>query len=167
MLTCPRLTRITIFAALAYIGSFEILTKINYEISMSFKINTPSAMNMPMTYKRIKIREVFYKNSLEQGVFLTPKALNMNNPVQAAGAARGRDNHHQSPPPTPRQRGRRNSVGVQHQPISWLSTYGAPVYTADTFTPSCGYRLARGYSHCTPTACCKTNTQKHFKINNL
>ena len=35
---------------------------------------------------------------------LTPKALNMNNPVQAEGAARGRENRWQY----------LNSVGVQH-----------------------------------------------------
>ena len=95
-----------------------------------------------MTYKRIKVCEVFYKNSLEQGVFLTPQALNMNNPVQAAGAARGRENRRQY----------LNSVGVQHLSASCCAPTEHRASTLLRFTPSCGYRLARGYSYLTPAA---------------
>jgi len=67
--------------------------------------------------------------------FLTPKALNVNNPVQAAGAARGRENRRQY----------RNSVGVQHLPASGCAPTEHRVSTLHHFAPSCGYRLARGY----------------------
>jgi len=80
---------------------------------------------------------------LMQSIFLTPKALNVNNPVQAVGAARGMENRRQH----------QNSVGVQHL----LATCCAPtehrVSTLHRSTPSCGYRLARGYSHYTPSVC--------------
>jgi len=75
----------------------------------------------------------------------TPKALNMNNPVQVGGAARGRENRRQNPPPNPRQRGIGNSVGVQHLPASCCAPTEHRVSTLHRFTPSCGYRLARGY----------------------
>jgi len=39
----------------------------------------------------------------------TPKVFNVDNPVQAEGAARGKENRHQN----------RNSVGVQHH---WLNS---------------------------------------------
>ena len=77
----------------------------------------------------------------------TPKALNMNNPVQAAkgGAARGKAMQ------------RVNSVlrrsTTQSKQI--LNSYGVPMLMAIFLTPSCGYRLARGYSHFTPSACCQ------------
>ena len=74
---------------------------------------------------------------------ITPKALNVNNPVQAAGAARGIGNHHQS----------RNSVGVQHLPAICCAPTEHRFSRLHRPTPSCGYRLARGYSHCTPSVC--------------
>ena len=69
------------------------------------------------------IREVVVANfeTTTQHGTKTPKALNMNNPVQVrrkADAARGRENRRQNPPPSPRQRGIGNSVGVQPLPAS-------------------------------------------------
>ena len=61
-----------------------------------------------------------------------------NNPVQAVGAARGRENRRQS----------RNSVGVQHLPASCCAPTEHRVSTLHRSTPSCGYRLARGYYLC-------------------
>ena len=72
--------------------------------------------------------------------FITPQAFNMNNPVQAAGAARGRKSRRQY----------RNSVGVQHLSASCCAPTEHSVSTLYRLTPSCGYRLARGYSHSTP-----------------
>ena len=63
--------------------------------------------------------------------YLTPKALNVNNPVQAGGAARGRENHHQY----------RNSVGVQHLPASCCAPTEHRVSTLHRSTPSCAYGL--------------------------
>ena len=82
----------------------------------------------------------------------TPKALNVNNPVQAAkgGAARGREN----------RRKYRNSVGVQHLLTSCCAPTEHRVSALHHLTPSCGYRLARGYSHCTPSACCLNLNKK-------
>ena len=75
---------------------------------------------------------------------VTPQALNMNNPVQAAkgGVARGRES----------RRKYRNSVGIQHLPASCCAPTEHRVSALHRFTPSCGYRLARGYSYCTPAA---------------
>ena len=87
-------------------------------------------MNMTMTY-------------LMQDIFLTPKALNVNNPVQAVGAARGMESRRQH----------QNSVGVQHLPATCCAPTEHRVSALRRFTPSCGYRLARGYSHCTPSVC--------------
>jgi len=77
---------------------------------------------------------------------IAPKVLNVNNPVQAAkgGAARGREN----------RRKYQNSVGVQLLPVPCCAPTEHRVSALRRFTPSCGYRLARGYSHFTPSACC-------------
>jgi len=74
------------------------------------------------------------KRSLD---YLTPKALNVNNPVQAVGVARGRENRRQNPPPNLRQRGIWNSVGVQHLPASCCAPTEHRVSTLHRSTPSC------------------------------
>jgi len=80
---------------------------------------------------------------------ITPKALNVNNPVQAVGAARGRANRHQP----------RNSVGVQHLLALCCAPTEHGVSMLHRPTPSCGCRLARGYSHCTPQVCSTVSRQ--------
>ena len=90
--------------------------------------------------------------------YLTPKALNVNNPVQAVGAARGRENRRQSPPPNPRQRGIWNSVGVQHLPASCCAPTEHRVSTLHRLTPSCIRLTAdlHGVITCImPSACCQ------------
>ena len=79
-------------------------------------------MNMTMTY-------------LMQAMFLTPQAFNVNNPVQAVGVARGMESRRQH----------QNSVGVQHLSATCCAPTEHRVSTLHRFTPSCGYRLARGY----------------------
>jgi len=56
-----------------------------------------------------------YKTSLPNH---TARCDTSNNPVQAGGAARGRENRRQNPTPNLRQRGIGNSVGVQHLPVN-------------------------------------------------
>ena len=80
-----------------------------YEISMSLKINTPTAMNMPQHYPQ---KEKFAR-TLTRGNF------------EQACVARGKK--------------------VRYRSLS-------PVGEKQVITPSCGYRLARGYSHFTPSA---------------
>ena len=70
--------------------------------------------------------------------FLTPKAFNVDNPVQAAGAARGRENRY------PQQ----NSVGVQHLSVSCCAPTEHRVGTLPHQAPRC----ARGYPYFTPSA---------------
>jgi len=82
---------------------------------------------------------------MKKNYILTPKALYVNNPVQAVGAARGRKNCRQY----------RNSVGVQGLSASCSAPTEHRVSTLRRSAPSCGYRLARGYSHCTPSVCRK------------
>jgi hypothetical protein len=88
---------------------------------------------------------------------LTPKALNMDNPVQAEGAARGKENRY------PQQ----NSVGVQPLSVSCCAPTEHRVSTLHHLTP----RYARGYPHFTPTACCHHSDQNKkliiMKNNNL
>ncbi|MCL2435295.1 MAG: hypothetical protein FWD09_04030 [Lentimicrobiaceae bacterium] len=84
---------------------------------------------------------------------VTPKALNVNNPVQGVAAARGKESRH------PHQ----NSVGVQHLYATCCAPTEHRVSTLHRPTPSCGYRLARGYSHCTPSAC-RQNLKKTYSI---
>jgi len=67
-------------------------------------------MDMTLTYKKRKISKDFYVDNPVQNVYLTPKALNMDSPVQALGAARGNGN-----PPL-------------FQPRSGLNSYGVPVW---------------------------------------
>jgi len=64
-----------------------------------------------------------YVDNPMRSVLLTPEALNVNNLVQAEGAARGRKNRLQH----------WNSVGVQHSFLSWLSAYGALIFGEDAF----------------------------------
>ncbi|MCL2435581.1 MAG: hypothetical protein FWD09_05525 [Lentimicrobiaceae bacterium] len=81
-----------------------------------------------------------------------PKEANMNNPVQAVGAARGRENRHQY----------QNSVGVQHLSALCCAPTEHRISVLHRFTPSCGYRLARGYSHFTPAAWCQNLNKKNI-----
>ena len=59
---------------------------------MSLKINTPTAMNIPPPALSSGGNDVQSPPPAGKSKcsFITPKAFNMNNPVQAAGAARGR-----------------------------------------------------------------------------
>ena len=63
-------------------------------------------------------------------------------PCKAIAAARGRKNRRKYP----------NSVGVQHLSASCCTPTEYRVVALHRSTPSCGYRLARGYSHFTPSA---------------
>jgi len=101
-------------------------------IFMAFSHN-PSALSFCLLFE-------YFNGNLP-----TPQALNMNNPMQAAGAARGRENRRQNPPSNPRQRGIWNSVGVQPLPASCCAPTEHRVSALHRLTPSCGYRLARGY----------------------
>jgi hypothetical protein len=82
---------------------------------------------------------------------ITPKALNMDNPVQAEGAARGRENRRQH----------RNSVGVQHLSVSCCAPTEHRVGTLHHQAPRC----ARGYPYFTPAAWRHHSDQKEkFQI---
>ena len=94
-------------------------------------------MNKITTYVKRKICEIFYKNNA-QSALITPKALNVDNPVQAVGAARGRES----------RRKHQNSVGVQPLFTPCCAPTEHKVRALHRLTPSCGYRLARGYYLC-------------------
>ena len=76
----------------------------------------------------------------------TPKALNLDNPVQAEGAARGREKRY------PQQ----NSVGLQPLSVSCCAPTEHRVSSLHHLTP----RYARSYPHFTPTAWCRDSEKR-------
>jgi hypothetical protein len=108
----------------------------NYEISMSIKISTPTAMNIaPCTVQKERI---------------TPKVLYVNNPEQPAGAARGWKISHVL------SELRRSSTVCPN--VELLRSSGAARCTS--LPPSCA-ALTRGYSHFTPSACYRNANQNN------
>ena len=77
------------------------------------------------TINRISEFQIYHK---------TPEVFNADNPVQAKGAARGREWH-----PTPH-----NPVGVEHQPVPSCAPTEHRDRALHPHTPSCA-SLARGY----------------------
>jgi len=119
----------------------------------------------------MKTQEQVYVMTVPNGV-KTPKALNMNNPVQAEGAARGRENRRQNPPPNPRQRGIGNSVGVQPLPASCCAPteHSAALLRSAALaryivTPSCAFGL-HGVIHITHLRCV-SNLKNTALFNNI
>ena len=121
---------------------------------MSLKIDTPTAMNMPQQYsQRKKSARTFKSDNLGQTCVARGKKARCSSlspvgekqvitPCKAIAAARGRKNRRKYP----------NSVGVQHLSASCCTPTEYRVVALHRSTPSCGYRLARGYSHFTPSA---------------
>jgi len=115
----------------------------------------------------MKNQEQIYVKPVQDGT-KTPKALNMNNPVQAEGAARGRENRRQNPPPNPRQRGIGNSVGVQSLPASCCAPTEHRISSLHRFTRSC-IRLTAdlyGVIHITHLRCV-SNLKNTTLFNNI
>ena len=122
---------------------------------MSLEINTSTAMNIPQHYPKRKksVRTLTSDNhdqaaGVAQGKKLRCPSLSpvgekqVITPSKAIAAARGRKNRRKYP----------NSVGVQHLSASCCTPTEYRVIVWHRSTPSCGYRLARGYSHFTPSA---------------
>ena len=121
---------------------------------MSLKINTPTAMNMPQHYPqreksvRTLTRDHFEQACIVWGEKVRPPSLSpvgekqVITPCKAIAVARGRKN----------RRKYQNSVGVQHLSASCCTPTEYRVIALHRSSPSCGYRLARGYSHFTPSA---------------